>query len=121
MLVPGMGPQGGELLPEAQFGSKLLSLAPLHSWNFLKIQEITWPNATQEYKKITENTKKMKTDAYLGYICYYPIGLGISQNRVSVTSLLSPNSLLGSNYISTTMEWYNIKTVPLLSLFFVST
>lgn len=72
-------------------------------------------------KKITENTKKMKTDAYLGYICYYPVGLGVSQNRVAVISLLSPNSLLESNYISTLREWCNIKTALLLSQFFVST
>lgn len=69
-------------------GSRLLhpgwvqSCSPLSSWNSLKIQEITWPNIVQEYKKkMTENTNKMKTDSHLGYICHDPVGLDISRTE----------------------------------------
>lgn len=51
----------------------------------------------------------MKTDSHLGYICYDPIGLEISQNRVTVKSLLSSNLLLESDYTSTPRAWYYTK------------
>lgn len=72
-------------------------------------------------KKIfTENTNKMKVGSYLGYMCYNPADLEISQNRETVKSLLSPNPILESDFIPAQGTGINLESSSLLQ-FVVST